>query len=600
MIKNFDDFRGWLNLTQSTIIKDNEFTVAKNVFYNNSKQLQTRRWYRKFGDPLGSAPATSIFFFQRDDNLDRLLVAHAWWVFYKYDNTSAFSVVYSNNIEYETRTGETTKRTRWDYAVYKNVIYMGDWVNPYASYDGTTHTIINTTSIWTTTADNTTDFFTKVAHWMSNNDEVYFTTSWTIPSGITEYQVYYVVNKTNDTWQVSTTKWWSPVTFTTNWTGTLTTIKLNEPRCRYISYLADSLVWAWDDANPSTLYYTDAAPSDWTNINQNFLVIGWDEAGKINALSEYNQLPIVFKDQKIYTATLTDPPTHEAIDAQTGWYSDRVIHSVGNTLVYFNERWIDTLTKRSWVGDTSGIESQPISDNVRAIFENVSERQYNANCWRYIKKINNYYVTVDTDNDNIPDTTLVYNSLVWSWTQYVFPPIYDYGYYINDDNQYQFLFSHWSWGQLYEFEYGFDDDWVDIEVEIQSKNFDFGDPAQIKSFGFMDFVGYKQAWWVIDISILVDWETASLWQVTDDNINIDDETWAIWVNPIGVDPLWSISGDTESDLLLYPFRVRVQLFERWENIAFKLQSTWVQWILEKARVDVNWEPKEVFYYDNIL
>ena len=599
MIKNFDDFRWGLNLTQSTIIKDNEFTIAKNVFYNNAKQLQTRRWYRKFGDPLGSAPATSIFFFQRDDNLERILIANAGNSLYKYDNSSAFSTVYSNNIEYETRTWETSKRTRWDYAVYKNVIYMGDGVNPYASYDWTTHTIINTTSIGATTADNTTETFTKATHWMANWDEIYFTTSGTMPTWVTQYQVYYVVNKTTNTFQISTLKWWSVVDFTTNGTGTLTTIKLNEPRCRYISYLGDRLYWAWDDANPSSLYYTNAAPTDWTNINQNTVVIWWDEAGKINALNEYNQVVIVFKDQKSYAVNVWTPSV-EVIDSQTWWYSDRTIHSVGNTLVYLNERGIDTLTKRTGVWDTSGIESKPISDNVREIFQDVSERQYNANCGWYIKKINNYYVTVDTNNDNIPDTTLVYNSLVGSWTEYTFPPIYDYGYYIDSDNQYQFLFSHWSWGQLYEYEYGFDDDWIEIAVEIQSKDFDFGDPAQIKSFYFMDFVGYKQEWGVIDISVLVDGETVSLGQVTDAHINVDEVAGAIWVNPVWVDPLGAVSSDAESDLLLYPFRVKLQFFARWEKIAFNLQSEWVQWILEKARVHVEWETKEVFYYGNIL
>lgn len=599
MIKNFDDFRWGLNLTQSTIIKDNEFTIAKNVYYNNAKQLQTRRGYRKFGDPIWSSPATSIFFFQRDDNLERILVAHAGTSFYKYDNSSAFSSVYSNNIEYETRQWETDKRTRRDYAVYKNVIYMWDWVNPYISYDWTTHTIINTTSIWATTADNTTETFTKATHWMANGTEIYFTTTWTMPTGVTAYQVYYVINQATNTFQISTVKWWSAVAFTTNGTGTLTTIKLNEPRCRYISYLGDRLYWSWDDANPSSLYYTNAAPADWTNINQNTVVIWWDEAGKINAMNEYNQVVIVFKDQKSYAVNVATPSV-DSIDAQTWWYSDRLIANVGNTLVYLNERWIDTLVKRDWVWDTSGIESKPISDNVREIFKDVAERQYNANCGWYIKKLNNYYVTVDTDNNNIPDTTLVYSSLVGSWTQYTFPPIYDYGYYINSNNQYQFLFSHWSWGQLYEYEYGFDDDWTPIEVEIQSKNFDFGDPAQIKDFSFMDFVGYKQKWWEINISILVDGETVWQGTITDAHINEDNETWAIWVNPIGVDPLGSLSSDSESDLLLYPFRVKVQMFARGENIAFNLQSTWVQWILEKARVNVEWEPIDVFYYDNIL
>jgi hypothetical protein len=51
---------------------------------------------------------------------------------------------------------------------------------------------------------------------------------------------------------------------------------------------------------------------------------------------------------------------------------------------------------------------------------------------------------------------------------------------------------------------------------------------------------------------------------------------------------------------LYPFRVKVQFFARGEKIAFKMESTGTQWILEKARAEVNGEPKEVFYYDNIL
>ena len=599
MIKNFDDFRWGLNLTQSTIIKDNEFTIAKNVFYNNAKQLQTRRWYRKFGNAIWTSPATSIFFFQRDDNLERILVANAGNSLYKYDNSSTFNAIYSTNIEYETRTWETTKRTRRDHAVYKNVIYMCDGVNPYISFDWTNYVKINVSSVWTTTADNTTDFFTKVAHGLVNGDEVYISSSWTMPTGITQYQVYYVVNKTNDTFQVSNDKWGAYINFTTNGTGTLTTNKLNEPRCRYISYLGDRLYGAWDDANPSTLYYTNAAPTDWTNINQNTVVIWWDEAGKINAINEYNQVVVAFKDQKSY-AVNSATPSVQSIDSQTGWYSDRLIASVGNTLTYFNERWIDTLVKRDGVGDTSGIESKPISDNVREIFKDVTERQYNANCWWYVKKINNYYVTVDTDNDNIPETTLVYSSLVWSWTKYTFPPIYDYGYYINSSNQYQFLFSHGSWGQLYEYEYGFDDDWIDIDVEIQSKNFDFGDPAQIKDFSFMDFVGYKQKWWEIAISILVDGETVGLGTITDAHINEDDVSSAIWINPIWIDPLGSLSSDAESDLLLYKFTVKVQFFARGENIAFNMQSTGVQWILEKARVNVQWEPIEVFYYDNIL
>ena len=42
-IKQYQNFNGGLNLNQSTDIADNELTIAKNVFYNNSKQIQSRR-----------------------------------------------------------------------------------------------------------------------------------------------------------------------------------------------------------------------------------------------------------------------------------------------------------------------------------------------------------------------------------------------------------------------------------------------------------------------------------------------------------------------------------------------------------------------------
>ena len=41
---------------------------------------------------------------------------------------------------------------------------------------------------------------------------------------------------------------------------------------------------------------------------------------------------------------------------------------------------------------------------------------------------------------------------------------------------------------MYEFEYGYDDAGVPIDAEIQTKNFDFNDPAQLKTFDFVDIV----------------------------------------------------------------------------------------------------------------
>ena len=73
---------------------------------------------------------------------------------------------------------------------------------------------------------------------------------------------------------------------------------------------------AGDDSNPSTLYYTDAAPADLTNINQNVVVIGGDENGRINSISELGNIILAGKSNKVYSVDVTTPSAIP-IDAQS-------------------------------------------------------------------------------------------------------------------------------------------------------------------------------------------------------------------------------------------------------------------------------------------
>lgn len=598
-IKKFKDFTGWLNLNQPSQIEDNELTIAKNVFYNNAKQLQSRRGYTTFWDQIGSNPITSYFFFQRDDNLDRIAVCHAGNNAYAFDWTN-WSSIASNLQSHETIPGLTDNRTRWDYAVYKNVIYMCDWVNPYAKYDGTTYSEINITNNGTCTFDNSTDYVEDTGSSLSDNDTVYFTNSWgALPAELEEYRVYYVKAVDADNFQLTTSPWGTAIDFTDDGTGTTTYFVVNEPRCRYIQYLGDRLYWAGDDANPSTLYYTNAAPTNWENINQNSVVVGWDEQGRINGLNEYSQIVLAFKDSKVYGVNVATPSA-DPVDSQTGGYADRTIHVVGNSMAYFNERGVDTLQRRSGVDWVAAIESEPLSERVRELIKMIEEKQYNSGCAWYIKKLNNYYFSFDTDNDNRPDTTLVYNSTVGAWTQYTYPALYDYGYYINSSWEFQYLFASASGGQMYQMEYGFDDDWVTIDTEAQTKPRDFNDPAQEKMFEFIDVTWYKQEWWEVEITPIIDWDASSIGTVTDSQLDLDEPSGVLGVDALGINPLGVKVWDSSSDLPMYKFTVRIPFYVRGSNIAVNIKASGTQWILDKIRVGVEWEVFTIFWYDNIL
>lgn len=596
-IRKFNKITGGLNLTQSSQIGDDDFVIAKNVFYNNAKQLQTRRGYKTFADQIWSSPITSFFGFQRDDNQERIAVCHAGNNLYALDTaTNTWSSIASNKREFETLPERVSNRVRRDFAVYKNVIYMCNGVDHYCKYDGTTFSNIGVASGVTCTADSWTDKITKATHWLSDDDEVYLTSSGDMPGWLTAYQVYYVVNRDANTFQLSTTKGGDAIDLTSNWTWTIQYFELTEPRTRYIQYMQDRLFGAGDDANPNSLYYTASAPADGDDLNANTVVVGGDENGIINWLEEYSQLVCSFKSGRIYTVDVANSVV-APIDSQTGGYSDRTIHMVGNNMLYFNERGIDWLKKAFGISWTSGIESETYSEKVRDAMELVKERQYNANAWRYIKELNNYYVATDTNDDNIPDTLYVYNSMVGAWTQYVFPPIYDFGKFWDSNYAPQYLFASASGGQMYEFETWFSDAGANIECQIRTKPLDFNDPGMVKEFRFVTVTGYKARGNDINVIVYVDEDEVLAGQITDDNLDIQTGgalgVLTLWESPLGV------TGGESEGLDLYPYTMKFPFFARGYNIQIDLQSSGVQWVFEKFAISVNWIANEYFSYNNI-
>jgi hypothetical protein len=130
------DFRGWLNLSTTSDIGDNQFSIAKNVFYNQKWQIQTRYWIQNFGNPTWTwKPISSYFFFQRDDNGQTLALCASSTKMFKYDDTTGdWNAIKTWLTEFETAAGKTSWKTRWDFAVYKNVVYLCNWVDNYASF----------------------------------------------------------------------------------------------------------------------------------------------------------------------------------------------------------------------------------------------------------------------------------------------------------------------------------------------------------------------------------------------------------------------------------------------------------------------------------
>lgn len=418
-------------------------------------------------------PVTSIFHWQNDTTLVNYLLAVAGSNMFAYDETTDYwNLIDSGLTEFETATGRTTERTRWDFAVYKNEVYMVNGIDDYRKWDGVAIT------------------------------------------------------------------------------------NLAGPQGRYIRYMEDRMYLAGDDANPSTLSYTGALPTN-ANTFGNTLVIGAEEQGRINGIQELGSVIMVFKDSKIYSFNVSGPSA-TAIDTQNGGYAHRAIENVENGMLYFSDRGIDNVQPRGGVTGGSSLASESRTADISQKMRNIALKQYNASTGHYIKELTNYYFTYDDENDNKPNETIVMSTLIGeSWTEYTLPGMYDYTKYIDSNRVPRHLISSSNGGQLYQIESGFDDDGLEIECEIKTKKHDFGDFSGKKSFQFVDVVGLKAEGNDITVNVLGE-DDLSLGSgtITDNYQTSETPLATISVLPISIEDLGGGS-PSQAEIDLFPYRIRI-------------------------------------------
>jgi len=596
-ITNIENFRGWLSLVEPSNIEDNQFEVLKNMYYNKDKRIQTRRGITTFGNAIGSDPITSYFFWKNDTTWATEALCTAWTVMYKYNEwTSDWDSIRTGLSAFE---ADGTTRTRWSFVVYLNIVYMCNGVDSYASRDWTTYNEAWDTWVWNCTFTNTTDLVNLTSHWMTDWVSVKFTTSWTLPAELVIGKYYYIVNANTDDFQIANTPWWTPIDFTDDWTPTTYCTKATQPRLRYLRYMADSIYWAWEDLNPSTIYDTTAWAADGVTLNANDIKVWWDELGKINWMLDLGNVLLVFKDKKIYTVAW-DLSTSSAIDAQNGWYCHRAIKNVENAIMYYNDAWIDRVKPRSWVAWATAMASEPLANDLRSLLDDIAAINRNHNTWFYNTVLNNYYFSFDTGNDSIPDKTLVYSSLVWAWSEYNLPAIYDYWFYIDSDWDYSYLVASANWGQMYKIESWFQDFGAAIQSELKTKRFDFWDVWQWKTFDAVDIIGLKNEWSEITVEIIVDEEVVSS-SIIDDTF-IDITTWSV---TIGVEVIWEkIIGWgiwNWEDIDLFQYLIRVPLYASGSNIQIRMysESNPNIWTLDSMKISREDEAFDLFPINNI-
>lgn len=509
-LHKFDKINWWMVTLYSSEMGDNQFELLKNFKYDKDRRLITRWGLQNFlASSPNKKPFTSIFFFQNDSTFERNFFWVAWDIFYKYDEgKNTWKEIKAWLKEFE-KDGVT--RTRWSFVVYKNILYMCDWVNSYASFD-----------------------------------------------------------------------WKKYVEYS------------SQPKFRYLRYMNDTIFWTGDDDNPSTLYWSNPASLDWSDLTLNVVVVGGDELGRINAIKDLWSAVLVFKNKKIYSVDILNKRSF-AIDAQNGGFSNRSVDGVWNSLFYQSDIWIDNLKNREQTVGVLGLESISMTKNLSKITDKLKAKSLNNSLWFYISPLANYYYSFDVSADGVADTTLVYSTLNNAWTTYSLPSFYDFGFFIDKFWDYHFLIAPDNAGQLLELEAWFSDNWKAIFSELVTKKFNFWENFLFKTFQVIDIFGLKSKFGKIKLEVFVGGDLVQEAIIDDGFISLDSSSILIWNKPIWKNSLSSNSKENDT-IELFPYFARLPLYATGVDIQIKMSSSEENfvWTYEGASVWLDFESFEIF------
>lgn len=364
-----------------------------------------------------------------------------------------------------------------------------------------------------------------------------------------------------------------------------------------IEYIKDRIHVSGDIAYPHRDVYTNALPSNLdSDAMTNAIDVGADESTIVNVLKELGSVLLMGKERMIYQLDVANSAAPR-YNAQGGMYAYRAVHSVGDSLFYPSERGIEALRQRDGVSYGDGIDQKPLSDAVKQIFELIVPKRRNLSCGIFIPKHGNYYFTLDSNNDGVPDRTLVYSALqgVKSWSEYDLPALYQYGEYEDEAGALHYVIASADGGQMFEIETGIEDNGIDIEFDIITKAWDEGKPEIEKDYEHVYLVGRKNEGGTIKAEIYIDGVLVAT-EVIDD----DDMTPAVVTNPINTTPINTVpvggGGDTTVDSL-GAFKKGIPIFSRGTTIQVRLYKDTTPTRMSIERITYTYEENEIALFD---
>ena len=350
-----------------------------------------------------------------------------------------------------------------------------------------------------------------------------------------------------------------------------------------------------DPSVPSSLAYTAATP---TNLQTfpNVLVLDEDSSdGKGTGLINLGPVVIASKERKIYKINIATP-SREQLDYSDGNLSGRSFCRVENEVFLLNEAGVYTLSQRE--ATTGSLRADSLSEDLQSLIDSIDDKTTAAAF--YNNSNNNFYLFFDENDDGTNDTCIVFSTLTKKWTKYTNTNANEMVKYKDKDGDEHLLIANSVDGQTKEIETGFNDNGNPILYELETKNWDFGQPETYKTFETIEVQGFINDTGKITVTAEIDGEDTPTATIDGASFMVSPSVGGLGAFLLGSSMLGGETGSTA--VTMYPFKARIPLYSTGTNIKLKLRSEELNsiWIPTKFAIYPYSQPMEIYPYAQIL
>lgn len=383
-------------------------------------------------------------------------------------------------------------------------------------------------------------------------------------------------------------------------TGFITTAYPSAPKAKFLLLVGTVAYASGIKDSLNELRFTAAAPSDLQSYPNNEFI--WDDRSKEEITGMVamptDAIAVFLDNSAYYVDTVTSPVTIRPLDYDGGCQSFRSIQRVGNDTFFLAEDAVYSLSQRQGTEGTFG--SSSLSDKILPLIQTGSDLT-TSNAFRGKRVMpNHYYLNIDTSNSGFPTSCLVYNIRLQAWTEYTNISANQMIEHEDADGNYHLIYANVYSGQIREIEIGFDDNGVEIQVKIWTKEMDFGDPTLFKEVNECDISGFASETALIEVIDELDGEDNGTDLITGSDFSFSGSSFTLGVSPIGTQPL---TGEPQDEpIILNLFNVRKNIYQSAYRVQIKLESATLfsAWVLSKIQFQIDLLPIDFFPNDSYI